>query len=524
MQSKKPATTRVAIVPILAALSVLRLAADPPNEPVIIGQTPQYFIDDHIVDSRWALNYTNGSTEMVVRVFHAPKKHPANPLIVPHKTFGQTDPTQPRTGAGFLSAVRDPSDGVFRIWYQLNIPQPARNANDDKARRTGTYAIAYAESKDGLSWKIPDVDPAGDPQAGDRNVIWRGTTGNLAEGPCILDLPEHAKRGFKHVMLYIDRKGLCLIGSQDGIRWDPSSVTLLAKIHSDTQNCLIYDEARRLFVMYCRPRDRYGGASMLELGEGRRIAVMTSPELWREWKLDTQIIMVPDELDARQGLAGHYIFGVKQHAGVNWGFLTLFKWNTDLQSEMAFSRGGLDFWRFPHRPKLIELGNKDAWDDGMIISAPGWVEVGDEWWLYYTGYDGPHGYDENRAQGLFRTGSIGLATLRKDGFVSMRGPENGGVIVTRRLRWPGGRLMINVNASGGELRVRVTDDHRKVVPGLGYDDCVPIRGDSVGHEVKWTKRSLDELKGESLRLEFQLARADLYSFRATDESAMGVRR
>src|SRR5688500_1035720 len=139
-----------AVLLLGASLGIPSLVADPPKEPVTIGSTPQYFIDDHIVDSRWALQYANGSTEMVVRVFHAPKKHAANPLIVPHKTFRQTDPTQPRTGAGFLSAIHDEAAGLFRIWYQLNIPQPASNPNDDKARRTGIYAIAYAESKDGL--------------------------------------------------------------------------------------------------------------------------------------------------------------------------------------------------------------------------------------------------------------------------------------------------------------------------------------------------------------------------------------
>jgi len=39
-------------------------------------------------------------------------------------------------------------------------------------------------------------------------------------------------------------------------------------------------------------------------------------------------------------------------------------------------------------------------------------------------------------------------------------------------------------------------------------------GDSVAHEIKWKEKSLDALKGEVIRLEFFLKKADLYSFRA----------
>ena len=39
-------------------------------------------------------------------------------------------------------------------------------------------------------------------------------------------------------------------------------------------------------------------------------------------------------------------------------------------------------------------------------------------------------------------------------------------------------------------------------------------GDSVALDVRWGGRSIDELKGKVIRLEFQLRDADLYTFRA----------
>ena len=43
-----------------------------------IRRQPQFFIDDYLVDNRWGIEYL---TEVVTRAFHAPVKHPANPLI-----------------------------------------------------------------------------------------------------------------------------------------------------------------------------------------------------------------------------------------------------------------------------------------------------------------------------------------------------------------------------------------------------------------------------------------------------------
>ena len=149
-------------------------------------------------------------------------------------------------------------------------------------------------------------------------------------------------------------------------------------------------------------------------------------------------------------------------------------------------------------------------DDTMIFASPGWVEVGDEWRIYYTGWDGEHGTTD-------RTGAIGLATMRKEGFYSMRGPKDGGVAATRRLIWPGGDLTINADATGGEIKVRVSDAKRKPIPGYNYDDGETFDGDSTAQIVKWNGKSMADLKGRELRLEFFLKEADLYTFRAAGE-------
>ncbi|MEQ1859459.1 MAG: hypothetical protein ABMA13_05945 [Chthoniobacteraceae bacterium] len=462
--------------------------AAPPKEPVEIGRTPQFFIDDHIVDNRWALK---PKREEVVRVFHAPKKHERNPLIV--------------GGCGYASAVRD--GGTFKLWYQTN----TRSTDEDK----NAYGIAYAESKDGLTWTRPKLGVTEWQGSKDNNVVWRGHADSRASGQQILDLPESARRGFRYVMAYHTsggkrgENGIHVVGSHDGIHWDKASDSQVLELSSDTVNSIVFDPARGEYAMFCRAKDRYlaGQEGMLDTGESRRISRIAGRDLWSKWEGSPQSILIPDELDLERGFNRFYGMTARVHAGITFGFVWSFKLNTDIWTELAWSRDGASFARLPARPRLIDLGPAGAWDDGMVFGSADWIEVGDDWWMYYAGWDGPH---ETRE----RKGSIGLATLRKEGFVSLHGPRGGGVVATRTLTWPGGDLVVNADASKGELKVRVSDERRKIVPGFDYADCETFAADSTAHAVKWRGASLDSLRGTVLRFEFQLRDADLYTFRA----------
>ncbi len=301
-----------------------------------------------------------------------------------------------------------------------------------------------------------------------------------------------------------------MIGSQDGIHWDRESNTPITTMHSDTQNAVVYDPRRNEFVMFCRAKHIYRTfrGDILDTGASRRVARMSSPNLWTLWDSSPQNILVPDGKDEEAGFNFFYGMPTRYHAGIYWGFLWPFKMNSDIHSELAWSRDGFQFDRLPERPKLIERGADGAWDDGMVFSGYRWVEVGDQWWIYYAGWDGPHGTSD-------RSPGIGLVKLRKEGFISMRGPRSGGVVCTRRIVWPGGALLVNADASGGEVKVRVTDAKRKSIPGFDYDDCTPFQKDDVAHEIAWKEGSMNALAGRNVRLEFFLKSADLFTFRAS---------
>ena len=161
---------------------------------------------------------------------------------------------------------------------------------------------------------------------------------------------------------------------------------------------------------------------------------------------------------------------------------------------------------------LIPVGDEGAWDDGMVFASDRVIERDDAWWLYYTGHDGYHDAKD-------RVGSVGLVKFRKEGFVSIRADERGleSYVVTRPLRWPGGELAINADASDGYVKVAATDAFRRPYEGFTFEDCVPFTGDAVRHGVAWKDARMSALEGNVVRLEFAFKRADLFAFLAVGD-------
>ena len=119
---------------------------------------------------------------------------------------------------------------------------------------------------------------------------------------------------------------------------------------------------------------------------------------------------------------------------------------------IAWSRDGVHWERHPERPLFLETGPPGSYDWGMVFVFQGLPVVDDRVYIYYQGDEAFHiGADvkENR------TGNLCLATLRRDGFVSLDATAEG-YMLTRPLFCPGGRLHINARtAPDGFVRVAV---------------------------------------------------------------------
>ncbi len=481
-------------------IGVSTVTAKPPVEPVEIGHEPQFVFDLHVVDTTWGLKPKG---EPMTRVLHQAKKHEGNPLIT------GDDPSH-------LWMLRE-EDGAFRMWYQANV----KSAEVSTGKGIYSTSVAYAESKDGIHWEKPELDLFPDAQKYflPRNCVLHHLDQPQCEpnAPQIIEVPEKDRRGYRYIMNYsmstAPSNGIRLVGSKDGIHWDFANDIRIAKLSSDTHNTIQYDVEHDEYVMFCRSKHIYRAAGqtkeMISSGESRRgMSRMSSKELWTEWNVRPQTILMPDERDAELGYNYFMAMPVHRYAGIWWGHLAPFLWNDLYASEIAWSRDGWDFQRLPRHEQFIVLGPEGAWDHSMVVATARWAEVGDEWWFYYAGFDLPH--DDPKG----RKGGIGLATVRKEGFISQHGPKTGGVVCTRAILWPGGDLIVNADTHTGEMKVRISDELRKPIPGFNYGDMPAFKGDSVKHEVKWNGKSLDELKGKVVRLEFQLHDADLYTFRA----------
>ena len=145
--------------------------------------------------------------------------------------------------------------------------------------------------------------------------------------------------------------------------------------------------------------------------------------------------------------------------------------------------------------------------------------VGDEIWVYYHGANVRRQVKDlqlsgERVDGRWRGARIGLAKLRRDGWVVAR-PEPGADeawIVTQPMTFEGETLWVNANAQDGSLRVEVLDDQRNPIPGYERDNCEPVAKDSTAIAVRWQNADLRRLAGRTVRFKFYLNEASLYSF------------
>ena len=127
--------------------------------------------------------------------------------------------------------------------------------------------------------------------------------------------------------------------------------------------------------------------------------------------------------------------------------------------------------------------------------------------FYEQGINRPHfDYDA-----LLKSGLV-LTTTRRDGFVSVNA-ETEGVLTTRRFVAIGDTLVLNAQATGGEICVEAIDALGRVIKGFSKDDCKPITGDSTKHVVSWAdSTNCHSLQARPIKLRIYMTRAKLFSF------------
>ena len=112
------------------------------------------------------------------------------------------------------------------------------------------------------------------------------------------------------------------------------------------------------------------------------------------------------------------------------------------------------------------------------------------------------------------TAHIRRLSMREDGFVSIASDADGGSLITKPVTFDGSRLEINYSTSAaGIIRIGLMDENECDIAGYTSDDCEELFGDEIAHTVRWGNDvDLRAMRARPVRLKFELAEADLFSF------------
>ena len=458
-----------------------------PNTPLVLSSGPHLFIDDYLVAQSSNLSYT----------LHHPTR-PAAPIVGGVSTPDKC--VQP-----YFTVIYDGVMKKYRIWYGT----ASQHRSD----------MGYLESTDGENW----IRPA------------RVVMAMNGYGPSVIDegpgYPEPATR-FKSAyweqldsVRYTESQaiGMCVAFSSDGINWTKYAANpVLPDLWQyspevDPQHIgdprwkqtagdivdVTWDPLRRRYLAcvksYTQPPTEFGPVSR-SYEYGRRLVSQSTSEDFMHWTTPRRII-VPDDQD--EGDIEFYGMAPKPRGDLLIGFLRVL--HDDVEdgigyTVLATSRDG-ETWVRQRQPFIDRNPEPGAWDHGMAWVSE-CITVGDEEFLYYGGYARGHKFFSDR--------SIGLAKLRKNGFVSRDAGSKLGRLRTPLVVTDATEMTVNANVDG-ELRVRLLDRAGQPCPGFDWQDCTPIRGDATAQPVIWNG-SPAELPGEPVQLEFGFRRAQLYSF------------
>ena len=427
------------------------------------------------------------------------------------------------------SVIREKS-GLFRMWY-LGHP---------------VYCEYYATSTDGIAWEKPQLDMVSpDIGAGpnaflctdqkDKNGRWLVGSGG-PEGFSVLDaeVQPHPAAKARFTALYLagfrseqgspEGSGLCIAYSDDGLNWIADEHNPIVSGWMDTSNCLIYDDRVRKYRIYGRP------PVYVSLGNhvNRLISCMESEDLvhWSSPRtvLDTDDrdadafnptnearLVDPGSLDVKTRGRDRQFYGITvfRSSGVYVGLAQIYDIPSgDTWLELCRSYDGLSWIREPLREPYIGP-RPNTWESSQVrpAMASPLVRIDDELWIYYSASPRPH----HSGKGMEGRG-IGCRALKIDRWITYRSEDAEAELLTHPIR-PGDRLWLNaMTQPGGWIRVGIIDTNGEVIEGLSHEDCVPITGDSIRHEVRREGNPTLPAHSSEIRLRIRSRNASLFAF------------
>jgi len=407
------------------------------------------------------------------------RKDDIRPVLLPERR-------EEGTAIGYASVIRDPEEGLFKIWYISH----------------SDGLIRLALSRDGRSWIKRGVVMEGWPEGRVDNLHVTVPTGEV--DPWFRDArfvgtvyfsPSQKTSGYQ--------AGIYGIRSLDGERWEVRLPAILPKIGD--RSALSLDPHQGIYLFTSRPP--YEISNAVGASKPRKIALWESHDLihWEE----RGIVLRADENDQEDTeLYGMVPFRYGP------GFLGILEvYHRDLERldvQLAYSPDGLHWQRVRRREVALPCGGEGAWDSHWVapmLNPP--LVVDKRLLFFYSGASTKHGSKERHRR------AIGVASLRLDGWVSLEAGRMEGEVVTTvlPLNHPM-QLEVNVSCPTGYFCAEVL--HSDGTPMDGYEpDLGRLEAvDVLRHRMSWGNRTVVNPVASGLcRLRFRLFQGSLFSYR-----------
>ncbi len=385
----------------------------------------------------------------------------------------------------------------------------------------------YAESTDGVHWTKPDLGLFEFDESTHNNIVLASLPATHNFAPFLDTNPDCPPASRYKAVAKFRRQdwntfGLQAFHSADGLRWELiQQEPIIIDGHFDSLNKVFWDTIEQRYRCYYRDFQFHrGNFSADGTPDGLRAIRTASSKDFLNWTRGEFITF--DNTDSPQPqLYTNAISPYARNPCYYVGLPMRYSENPDptgaiglCDSIFMASTNGFHFHR---RDEAIvrPSQNKQRWYNRNNLPADGIIET------QIAGSDGLHELS------MFTTENYqnptGGSTLRRhafrlDGFVSLQARLCGGSASSCNLLLPDieGQWSLALNASTsacGSIRVGLLKHDGGKIDGFGIADCMPIHNDGVNLAVQWRNGvTLPCQGGDSLRLVFELADADLFSF------------
>jgi hypothetical protein len=447
-------------------------------------------VDDFLIES------TN-----LTSVSHVPQYSIHNPVLEPDKgwEFNKNGPY----AAPFSDGVWfDEKDNKFKMWYLTGA------GPDQKGLRTG-----YAESIDGINWKKPDLGIFGN-----TNIV--DNTSRDASSIWLDKYEKDSSRRYKMFMVHATKDNLfpmILKYSPDGKHWSKAVAQSGGMLDRST---VFFNPFLSKWVLSMKAKSPIGRSrDYLEQKDEKNLVSLAHKVLDSVQDANIVFWFGADSLEPRNPSFPDIQAQIYNHDAIAYesimlGFFVVWqgpennvceKLGIQKRNEVlvGYSRDGFHWSRPSHKPFIGVNPTEGAWNWGNVQSVIGTPIIKDDSLYFYVSGRRLSKYSWDSYS------STGLATLRRDGFVSMKGD---GYLITHNIVFNGNYFFVNADVRG-ELKVELQDAQGKVISGYSKQDCIPMKINSTKYLISWkNNKSVSKLREQKIKVKFYLDNGDLYSF------------